>query len=144
MVPSPLTAAHGRQLTVRRCDLLAARVPALRTALLRERDFRREQLAQLNGPGPCGRTSPRFARGGAACDPAPGLGEVQALVESGARRALDDIELALARLRTGDYGRCRRCDVDIPLAVLDAIPQTTLCLPCRRAGQGRVGYRPGR
>ena len=139
MVPPPLAAAYGRPLTLRRYDLLAARVPVLRTALLRERDFRRDQLAQLRRPGPPGGTSPRSTGGGAAYQPASGLSEVQVLVESGARRALNDIELALARLRTGDYGRCRRCDLDIPLAVLDAIPQTTLCLPCGRSGDDAQG-----
>jgi DnaK suppressor protein len=61
---------------------------------------------------------------------------VQALVEAGARQALHDIELALARIRTGVYGGCRRCGAAISLAVLEAIPQTTLCQRCHRRGNG--------
>ncbi|MHA6797672.1 TraR/DksA family transcriptional regulator (plasmid) [Pseudonocardia bannensis] len=67
---------------------------------------------------------------------------MQALVEAGARRALDDIELALARIRTGDYGRCRACGAGVPPVLLEAIPQTTLCLCCHHrlsdGAEGRV------
>ncbi len=67
---------------------------------------------------------------GAAQDPA---GEVQALIASGARRALQDIELALSMIADGGYGRCRVCDAHIPLEVLHAVPQTTMCLSCLHA-----------
>ena len=38
---------------------------------------------------------------------------VEALVAAGVRRALTAIELALTRMRTGDYGCCRVCAVSI-------------------------------
>ena len=142
MVLSRTVPARGKPLTTRRCDLLAARVPVLRAALVHQRDFRREQLAQLDVHEPSGRTSTLPAGPGAACDTPPAVREVQALVEAGARRALDDIELALARIRTGDYGRCRACGADIPLVVLEAIPQTTLCLRCHRPSDGAEGRVP--
>ncbi|MHA6783225.1 TraR/DksA family transcriptional regulator [Pseudonocardia saturnea] len=101
----------------------------------RQRAFRREQLNQLDGPEPRRMTStPRTDRGAAHHPTAP-VREVEALVEQGARRALDDIELALARIRTGGYGRCRACGAGIDLAVLEAIPQTTLCLRCHPGQQ---------
>ena len=59
--------------------------------------------------------------------------QVAEQVARGARRALVDIELALARMCAGTYGRCRACDADIPLTLLMAIPQATSCLGCRRA-----------
>ena len=134
--PRPMPTG-GTLLTARRGDLPAERLPVLQAALVRQRDFRREQLAQLDVRS--GRTSPPRAVHGAACDTTPSVREVQALVEAGARRALDDIELALARIRTGDYGRCRACDSGIPLAVIESIPQTTLCLYCQRLGDHASG-----
>jgi DnaK suppressor protein len=58
------------------------------------------------------------------------LDEVRAVVAAGARKALADIELALVRMSAGNYGRCRACGADIPLAVLTAVPRTTLCRSC--------------
>lgn len=142
MVRSPTAPARSKPLTAPRCDLLAARVPALRATLVHQRDFRREQLAQLDVQEPSGRTSTPPAARDAACATRPAVREVQALVKAGARRALDDIELALARIRTGDYGRCRACGAGIPLALLEAIPQTTLCLCCQRLSDGAEGRVP--
>jgi DnaK suppressor protein len=69
---------------------------------------------------------------------APALREVDALVAAGARRAVGDIASALDRMRRGRYGDCRSCGDAIPLAVLEAIPQTTLCLACQiRRDHGR-------
>jgi DnaK suppressor protein len=111
----------------------ARRLSALREELERQRDFRTEQLGQLFVPGdsraaPVG--SPPRARDG---DEACALQEIRAMVAAGARQALADIELALARMDDGTYGRCRVCDAGIPPAVLTAIPATTVCPSCRRA-----------
>ena len=118
----------------RRSTDLASRLPDLRAALERQRDFRREQLAQIDLHRPT--RTPLPAANDAvdrAEEPTSALREVEALVAAGARRALIDIELALARMRTGDYGCCRVCGTAIPLAVLEAIPKTTLCLVCQQA-----------
>ena len=128
MAPPRPPGAGDRPVTDDR-DLLARRVPALRAELVRQQGFRREQLASL---APGGSSPDGLAGRGPDREESPGLSEVQALVESGARHALGDIELALARIRTGRYGRCRACGAVIPLAVLEAIPQTTLCLRCCR------------
>jgi RNA polymerase-binding transcription factor DksA len=138
--PNPLPrAASGNQ----RCsNPLAARLPALRATLEHERDFRQAQLAQLD---------PHESAMSAVVHPVDGhqeaesaLRAVDALIAAGARRALDDIELALARMHAGRYGYCRTCGLGIPLAVLEAIPKTTLCLACQ--GQTERGERrsPGR
>jgi DnaK suppressor protein len=98
--------------------------------LEQQRDFRREQLTQVDGDQ---RTRLR-TNGAAGQDHEAALArrEVEALVAAGARRALADIELALVRMRTGHYGHCRICGASIPLVVLEAIPKTTLCLACQR------------
>ncbi|MGI9951121.1 TraR/DksA C4-type zinc finger protein [Moorellaceae bacterium AZ2] len=46
---------------------------------------------------------------------------------------LQKIQDALESIREGTYGRCKRCGEEIPLERLEAVPETTLCLECRRA-----------
>lgn len=117
------------------CDFLATRLPVLRMALMHQRGFRREQLASLAADERARRTSARPAAQFANRNSEPSVREVQALIEAGARHALDEIECAISRMATGDYGRCRACGAEIPVAVLDAIPQTTLCLSCQSTGE---------
>lgn len=96
-------------------DRLTALLPTLRRTLIDERAFRLAQLAHVPAEVPgCGAEA-----------------EIQAILSAGARQALNDIELALARMRGGEYGRCRTCEVAIAVAVLLAVPMTTLCLSCR-------------
>jgi RNA polymerase-binding transcription factor DksA len=130
MVRSAVSARNGA-LAERRGDVLESRLSVLRTALEQQRDFRREQLAHLDvhqaTPG-----SP-VTDDSAVVDTVLALREVEALVAAGARRALADIEVALARMQTGSYGYCRVCGTDIPVVVLDAIPTTTVCLACQQS-----------
>lgn len=115
MTRSDVVPARGRAASAPPPELLAG----VRATLMRRRDFRREQL---NGYG-LDRTSATRAANDATR-------EVQALVAASARRALQDIELALSRIADGRYGYCRVCGTEIPLAVLEAVPQTSVCLPC--------------
>jgi RNA polymerase-binding transcription factor DksA len=47
-----------------------------------------------------------------------------------ARRALADVEEALARLEAGHFGRCEQCAAAIPLATLARAPETRYCPSC--------------
>ena len=47
-------------------------------------------------------------------------------------RELRHVEQALERIREGDYGLCERCSVKIPVARLNALPYSTLCIKCQR------------
>ena len=112
-------------------DVLVRRLSALRTRLEQQRRFRREQLAQLDADdGTHDQSAYADLLDPADPEAVSALREVDAVVSEGARRALADIELALVRMATGRYGRCRSCEADIPLVVLEAIPKTTLCLKC--------------
>ncbi|REK20553.1 MAG: hypothetical protein DWQ40_05310 [Actinobacteria bacterium] len=42
------------------------------------------------------------------------------------------VDNALARIEDGTYGTCERCGEAIPVARLDALPYTTLCVDCAR------------
>lgn len=43
------------------------------------------------------------------------------------------VEDALRRIKDGTYGVCRACGKDIPLVRLEAVPTTTICVPCKEA-----------
>jgi DnaK suppressor protein len=47
-------------------------------------------------------------------------------------RELHQIERALHRLKQGTYGVCEGCGCKIPVARLNALPYTTLCIACQR------------
>jgi DnaK suppressor protein len=117
-------------------EALASLLPVLRAALERHRHFRREQLALFNANGETQDPAHGYPTSGPDVEAAQARREVDALVAAGARRALADIELALARMQTGRYGFCRSCASPIPVVVLEAIPNTTRCLACQQWGEG--------
>jgi len=43
---------------------------------------------------------------------------------------LDSIDLALSRLREGQFGLCVECGNEIPTERLEARPDASLCVPC--------------
>jgi RNA polymerase-binding transcription factor DksA len=90
-------------------------LPALRSALLQQRRFRIEQLADLRTAAPD--------------DPAQG--EVVETLRRGARVALGGIEAALARIDRGTYGTCVRCEAPIPVERLEILPAVELCMSCQ-------------
>lgn len=53
-----------------------------------------------------------------------------ALLES-LDQTLRQIDAALARLSTGQYGLCAACGDPIPIERLRALPFATLCVPCQ-------------
>ncbi len=54
-------------------------------------------------------------------------------------RELARIEVALERMREGQYGICEGCGVNIPLARLNALPYATLCIKCQREAEREGG-----
>lgn len=50
-----------------------------------------------------------------------------------ALRDLDELDAALDRVRSGDYGTCVRCARAIDPARLEALPAATLCIECARS-----------
>jgi DnaK suppressor protein len=49
-------------------------------------------------------------------------------LEEDARGQLRQVENALARIESGEYGRCEVCGKEIPAERLEAVPWTTLCI----------------
>ena len=50
-------------------------------------------------------------------------------------RELARIENALERMRTGQYGVCEGCGINIPMARLNALPYATSCIKCQREAE---------
>ncbi len=50
-------------------------------------------------------------------------------------RELGSIEIALERMRQGEYGACDGCGQQIPLARLQALPYATMCIQCQREAE---------
>lgn len=55
-----------------------------------------------------------------------------ALIDS-TRQALADTTEALKRMADGAYGRCERCQVDIPAERLEILPHARFCVPCQQS-----------
>ena len=49
-----------------------------------------------------------------------------------ARRILVQVDDALKRIDSGDYGMCERCGEPIEMGRLEALPYATLCLSCKQ------------
>jgi len=49
-------------------------------------------------------------------------------LEEDAKDQLREVEAALERLETGEYGTCSVCGKTIPVERLEAVPWTTLCI----------------
>jgi len=54
-------------------------------------------------------------------------------------RELANIEVALERMRGGNFGVCEICNCKIPLARLNALPYATSCIECQRATESAGG-----
>lgn len=49
-------------------------------------------------------------------------------IEEDAKEQLREVESALARIESGEYGTCTVCGKPIPVERLEAVPWTTLCI----------------
>ena len=55
---------------------------------------------------------------------------------------LESLDRALEMVRQGTYGICERCGQPIDPARLEAVPETTLCLPCKQLSERSAQSRP--
>jgi DnaK suppressor protein len=116
MSRSTVSVPHG----VPPAPLSKDQLAVLRRMLEQQREFRVDQLAQLNRPdphAPLGSTDPDILRS----------------LVAGARAALSDVRSALWRMDEGRYGRCVGCDALIGVQRLEVLPQTARCMACERA-----------
>jgi|SRR5262245_28079915 len=55
-------------------------------------------------------------------------------------RELNQIERALLRLKQGTYGLCEACSSKIPVARLNVLPYSTLCIKCQREAETNADW----
>ena len=138
---------HRRRPTIPLTTVQEARPgpsPAPRAQLLAQRQAHVETLERL-------RLASHELLDGADLLDLPGDGEfgegdganverdrVRALAAAG-RRAVEEIDGALARLDAGRYGVCHSCGQPIPAARLEALPEATHCVACKSGGLRRRG-----
>jgi RNA polymerase-binding transcription factor len=53
-----------------------------------------------------------------------------------ARAAVEEIDLAVAKVHNGTYGLCETCGTSIPRERLKALPHAALCVKCKSGGLG--------
>ena len=51
------------------------------------------------------------------------------------RDRLANVEDALNKIKTGEYGICEDCGREIEIEVLRAAPESGLCMECKKSGQ---------
>src|SRR6266566_873326 len=60
-------------------------------------------------------------------------------LQVGAQREIDQINMALARMKAGTYGTCANCGRPINPARLDARPSSIYCIDCQQlADRGKI------
>src|SRR5947209_3679368 len=55
-------------------------------------------------------------------------------------KELSQVERALLRLKQGTYGLCEGCGCKIPVARLNALPYSTLCIKCQREMESDANF----
>jgi DnaK suppressor protein len=53
-----------------------------------------------------------------------------------ARAAIEQIDVAVAKIHDGTYGQCETCGTAIPKERLKALPYAALCVKCKSGGLG--------
>jgi len=59
-------------------------------------------------------------------------------------KELAQVERALRRLKQGVYGQCESCNLRIPVARLNALPYSTMCIKCQREMETDSGWMAAR
>jgi DnaK suppressor protein len=73
-----------------------------------------------------------------------GSNEISSQLAEIEARELSQVQRALTRLKQGTYGSCEVCTTKIPVARLNALPYSTMCIGCQREleahGDGSGAY----
>ena len=66
----------------------------------------------------------------------PGEAHNRAALALATRQNLEEITGALRRIAEGSYGRCKACDLPIPVERLEVVPRAQFCVPCQQKING--------
>ena len=62
--------------------------------------------------------------------------EIDYTLGDNAEQVISEIDAALQRIESGDYGVCASCGREIPRERLEANPWASLCIDCKRKAEG--------
>lgn len=68
--------------------------------------------------------------------------EEASILASQAHRRLKEIEEALSRMERGEYGICLKCNKNIEIARLRAVPYAKYCIKCQEEIERKSGFIP--
>jgi RNA polymerase-binding transcription factor DksA len=57
-------------------------------------------------------------------------------LSAAARAAIEQIDVAIGKIKAGTYGQCENCGTTIPEERLEALPHAALCVKCKSGGLG--------
>ncbi len=66
--------------------------------------------------------------------------EFNLLLSTRERQKIDQIETALSKIDSGEYGNCEDCGETIPVGRLKAMPFATLCVKCKSERESIEGH----
>ena len=66
----------------------------------------------------------------------PGETHNRAALAVATRHNVEEINGALRRIAEGSYGRCKACDIPIPVERLEVVPRAQFCVPCQQKING--------
>jgi len=112
----------------------------LRATLLEERDRVEKALANLREDHPGNEEGEEIATASEnhlAETATATLGrEIDYTLGDNAEQVISEIDAALQRIESGDYGVCASCGREIPRERLEANPWASLCIDCKRKAEG--------
>jgi len=101
-----------------------------KTLLNRRNELLRRLGVEFHDLGQTGVTTAAGDAADAAFD--TGSEEIASQLAELEAKELTQIQRALVRLRQGKYGLCEICQAKIPVARLNALPYSTMCIRCQR------------
>jgi DnaK suppressor protein len=105
------------------------KIAGYKVALEKERRLVLEEIKKNETPVDFGSDIDHFEE---ESDEAEELGNQLAIAQD-LKKRLDDIEVALEKIREGKYGICEKCGREIETEILDIDPESRLCKNCKHS-----------
>ena len=113
-----------------------------KSLMARRTELRRRLGGELNDLGHLNPSAASGDMADAAFD--TGSEEVASHLAELEARELRQIERAMSKIKGGTYGVCEGCQAKIPVARLNALPYSTLCVKCQREMESDANWGGGR
>lgn len=112
-----------------------------KTLLTRRAELRKRLGLELQGLANTEKNAPSGDAADAAFDTSGE--EIASQLAELESKELAQIERALRRLKQGTYGKCEVCVTKIPVARLNALPFSTMCIKCQREQEDDAAWGRG-